>query len=213
MKLINKTEWDTRALRSILLRVAKEEFERSPERIKRLHVTVQYARRNGYWVTGRAYVGGSTSRLMVPRPGRCKRAEIKDNKAVRDANGAPIWREDFPALDFAITAAHEFGHNRGLQHRQMAFHHRCHSRYAHEHFAWADKLVVLPKAPRARPTLDEKRAKELAKAQAAVKRCERRAKLAQTLLKKWTRRVRELERRIAASPPPNRLDILPPPAV
>lgn len=91
---------------------------------------------------------------------------------------------------FALVTAHEFKHLRGWTHKQMK------GRYSDDdtsRYAWAAGLPLAVKTParKVRPTVDAK----IAHARLMVKRATTRAKRAATLLRKWQRRVRLLERK------------------
>lgn len=182
----NSTVWQTRMLLPFIRRIAREEFDGStPKRTRsRLTVEIVYNRSGKYgggYCTGYGFYNSSLSRVRVPFP----------HKGVA-----------FPVLDFCHVLGHEFAHNRGLKHEEMGWHYGNSCRrgsYTNPHYGWAKALPVpLVKAKPRRPSLDEKRAKELTAAKAAVERWERKLALSKTKLKLWTRRVRVLEKRIAA---------------
>ena len=187
--IANKTAWQTKMLRPFIVRIANEEFDGStPARTRtRLTVRIVYHRggadqRAGDYCSGYAYYNSSLSTVRVPNP----------------AHG-----HTFPVADFCHVVGHEFGHNRGLRHSQMGWHHGNSCRrgsYTTTHYAWSAALPVpVPVVAKPRATTDEKRAKRLQAAQSAVLRWTKKQKLATTKLKLWQRKVKTLERTLAAA--------------
>ena len=212
MQIDNQTCWRTDQMRRILERVAAEEFEKDPGRIAHLKVKIVYTRQPGR-CSGYAWYHSNSSVLRVPNPDS-KAWYVRHYQKLGMTAQAEHYRR-FPPVDFAFTAAHEFGHNKNLKHAEMKLHHVW-GDYAKQHFAWAKDYAVERQAVPAKPTLDQKRAKALKVAVANVAKYQRRLKLDQTLLKKWQRKVRTLEKRMAAlpmaaSPAHEPLDVLPAP--
>ena len=176
----NKTVWQTKMLLPFIRRIAREEFPGTTPKNTRRRLTVHivYNRGGKYYsyASGCAYLDSSWSQIQVPfpHPGRT-----------------------FPVLDFCHVLGHEFAHNRGVKHADMGLHY-VHGKYSNEHYKWASALPVpqVKAKPRA-PSTAERRAKELKTAQVAVLTWQRKAKLAATKVKLWTRRVKTLEKRIA----------------
>lgn len=182
MKIINRTHWQTRDLKAILVRVADDELDRVQfkERRRKLHVVIKYSRR-GSRHSGCATIGGAWCWLNIPR-------------------------EEVDPHSFAILCAHELAHNRGLDHDRMRGCARYHWQAgwrtdADYPWAWARAMPVRRKEVREKPVvplLDRR----YAHAQSMLARWERKAKACATHLRKWKIKVRRYERRKAAATEP-----------
>lgn len=167
MRIKNETHWRTDHLAAIVKRVAQ--YELDPERRRSFVVFVRYGRgrkgRTG--VSGQAPYHGQRITLFLARNG-------------------------VDPCSLAHTAAHEFAHARGMRHPAM----RGSTRYRYvdgwrEQVAWAASMPVetQPNIATARPTADSK----LETAKQRVESWQRKLKLADTYLKKWTRKVHRME--------------------
>lgn len=183
MKIRNETLWRTADLKRIVDRIAKEEFP--DERVRaRLRMRIVYCRAP-YYCSGHASYTNFTSTIRVPHPRSKSRHNVKP--------GAPV---QFPNLDFAHVVGHELAHNRGVRHQQMGMQYKR-GDYSDRYYWWAKEIPVRVQGGQRKLGTDQKRAARLKTAQAAVVRYQRRLKLDQTLLKKWQRKVRALERLVA----------------
>jgi len=183
VRIENNTAWPTSMLRPFVVRIAREEFSGTKPSNTRRAVTlcIGYNRGKGSgYCSGYASYNSSYATVNVPHP----------------KHGEP-----FPVLDFCHVVGHEFGHCKGLKHANMGLHYGNSCRrgdYTNDHYDWAKALLVPVLKVKAKPTTDEKRTKALAAAVAAVARWTRKRKLADTKLKVWARKVRRLERTLAA---------------
>lgn len=182
MKVINQTKWDTAALRKIVARIAAVECE--PEKRKRLVITIKPARQQR-GVSGHAWVRGRHSQINVPTK-----------------------VEEFPAIKFAATVAHELAHNHGHRGERWM---RASIRYGHrgddetkrkraEFYAWVlePEYAVRKKLPRA-PDPHEKLTRALAKAEKKAAEWRRKLALATTKAMYWARLADRLRTRIPPS--------------
>jgi len=103
-------------------------------------------------------------------------------------------------VGLAHTIAHEFAHNKGLQHRDML---RT-TRYGYisgwrERYAYAQEFLIEQKpvvVVRRDEQLLRRRQAALSKAQAKVTEWKTAAKRSQTMLVKWQRRLRAAEKKL-----------------
>jgi hypothetical protein len=184
MKIVNVTHWQTRDLKRIATRVVREEFprDRFNDRAKSIWVYVKYNSSGslGTGSSGRARFDSNWCTVMVP-------------------SGA------VDPIDFAYVLGHELGHCKGLKHGSMPPHQEHRNKYSRDHYGWAQGVVIRRQVvrPRVRPSNDAR----LTHARLMLSKAQTRAKRASTIVKRWTRRVRDLERRglkLAAVLPPSR---------
>lgn len=98
--------------------------------------------------------------------------------------------EKLDVTHFALVIRHEALHWKGVDHKDMTENQLwCKGPTP----AWAENVAV-PFKVRAKPNPRDERAKRLERARAMLKKSERKAKLAETLVKRWKRRVAALER-------------------
>jgi hypothetical protein len=160
-----------------MYRVAQDEL--NPGGLNNARITINYRRNGG--IGGWCYYGtiqhpNVRMRLNLPRTG-------------------------LDSVSLALVIAHELGHAKGLKHGEMN-----ETRYKwgagwRERYAYAKDFPVGVKTDPPKPTLGDKRQKELVKAQGMISKWTRRHKLAQTTLKKWQRKAKAIERRLATACP------------
>lgn len=173
MKITNHTHYMTGDLRTYITRVCEDEGY-GAERRRSLRVTVGYGRHH---VGGYASIGGYRMTLRIP-------------KAIAK-----------PA-EFAHIIRHEVGHLLGLRHKTMKG-----ARYGwregwRAYEAWTDTQPLRAKAPAPiKPRLvgADADAVKLDAARAKVVEWNRAVKRAQTFARKWTRKARYYERKLAAA--------------
>ena len=178
MKIDNRTHFQTSDLRHLLQRVAEIEFD--PDVRKRLRVEIRYGRRlqNGA-CSGRARLGSPWTRVRVPSTG-------------------------VDPVDFAMVAAHEMAHVRGLRHRDMNTSRYDRTQNWREVYAWAADYPIGVKEKKPRPGADQKLTVRLAHARKMLGRHTHGLKLETTLVKRWKARVKYYEKKIAAFTPQNK---------
>ena len=99
MKIINKTQWDTRALRKVFTAVYRESVKYDGKHDWRLKITVVYARGWGGY-SGCAYLNSGTMRIRLPKPGNLR-------------------GETLDIFNLAHLFEHELAHCRGQNHDTM----------------------------------------------------------------------------------------------
>ncbi len=173
MKIINHTQYSTRDIMKLVHRVAQDELD--PGQLKnRGRITIKYRRGKG--MGGWCYVGSM------------------QNPDVRMRLNLPRTNLDVASL--ALVIAHELAHAKGLHHRDMNA-----TRYKwgagwRDRYAYAKNFPIGVQAEPAKPTLDEKRSKALIKAQKKVSEWQTAVKRANTILKKWQKKAKAIERRL-----------------
>lgn len=178
MKIVNETHWQTAQLRAFVTRVALAELEPA----KRKVVTIRFVHSRTRGPSGYATVNGTSCTVRVPR---------------RDVNK--------PAL--AKVIAHEFAHLRGWEGgRSNELFMRGTARYGYrgnyqEYYAWTNDLPldVQPPKPKNAIPPEQKDEKKIAGIQAALKRWESKKKRAETALKKYRRKLKYYEKKVAAT--------------
>jgi len=178
MKIKNKTAYDTRRLRAVLIACAREVWKREGSHYikpKNLHVDVHY-HRGASWVGGYAWYNSSSIVLKLPRPTRLYR--YKEPLAF-ERNVADVF-------------IHELGHCLGIKgHRNGR-----HDTHEHLYQDWIAAAVFEPiglAEVRQKPKPDL-RTQRYEHAKRTAEKHQRNLNRTKTLLKKWQRRVRYYER-------------------
>jgi hypothetical protein len=172
MKIVNKTKYETRDIMKLVYRVAQDEL--NPGGLKNGRITINYRRNGG--IGGWCYYG------TIQRPNVSMRLNLP--------------RTGLDVVALALVIAHELGHAKGLKHGEMNKVRYGWAEGWRERYAYAKDFPVGIKAPAPKPTLDDKRQKELRKAQGMIVKWTRRHKLAATTLRKWQKKARTIERRL-----------------
>ena len=162
-------------IKRLICRVAKDELDVG--QLKHLSVKVDYRRSNGF--AGHGRVGHSALRpsLMM---------------------WLHMWKHEVDPVTLAHTIAHEFGHNKGLRHRDMQGTRYMYATGWRERYAYALEFPIRKKEVKTlsrEEKLTEQRSAAVAKAQKMVRKWETNVKRANTMLKKWRKRLKAAEKR------------------
>jgi hypothetical protein len=179
MKLVNKTDWDSKQLKTIFIKCLQE--IRKTEDLKRWRKLVVYiVWHKSWWVGGCAYYHSTSLTMKLPRK--------------------PIDGTYRDGMDFVQNIVdifiHEFGHCLGIKHGPQ------HKKLEHMYRDWIKETFSNEKYPLL--IREKKVTKENAivkKYQQAVVNCAKattRFKRAKTILEKWTRKVKYYETKMAA---------------
>lgn len=180
IQIQNDTHWATRDLRRFVTRLSNEILDDNYRvthpviRVRFGHHTPKHYREGaeGY-SSGHAYVHGSFAHISVPKIGVDK-------------------------IDLAHTIAHEFGHLRGMRHRDMtggALWYRIGN--WREIYAWADALPLGKKTVRAKATADERRKAKFLSMEARLRIWESKERRAKNAIKKLRRKLAQTKRAMA----------------
>jgi hypothetical protein len=188
LKIVNKTDWHTADLKRIA-HAALVAAGARPFKFREVTVYVNESQRRSGRVHGKAWIGRHIDPqnwvLFLPTPERAARH---------------YTRELLKRIACQV-AHHEALHAVGARHADMT----DEQRYCTQAVPWADGLVLRSKAevrpPKPEPAPEEARQAafedRLAHVRAMHKRSLTRAKRAATLEKKWSRRLRALERKVS----------------
>lgn len=163
IKITNRTHWQTKHLRAFAVRAANQILDDGTKP----HLTIEFSYNRGGTrhdsCSGRAWIGGSHARVMVPSGSIDK-------------------------TDLASVIAHELAHCRGVTHAQM----RGASLYRRvgnwrEHYAWAETLPLekVSAKPKRVVTPVERANAKLNVVRARLKQWQTRLKRAQTAIQKY----------------------------
>lgn len=220
IRLENKTKYRNDHLRAIIRRAVRGYYDK-PD----LMVEVVYTKGGHGGSSGCAHYNSRwfTVRLSNPSPRRLNAAQKRIIKAMRGwheqgrvCTTGSSWSDradrkeaEYKAavlpdkIDFAMVCAHEALHCMGVTHRRMNTVYREVQRKGRyrEKFGWAADMPLDLKAPpkkKVRPTGIELACDRHEHANAMLAKADTRLKRAQTIRKKWHRKVRYYEGRMAA---------------
>ncbi len=171
--ITNRTHWRTADLRAFVVRAGRMTFR--PDEKPVVQIEFVYNRQARYWrldgvcSTGRAVIDGSRCKMRIPSRG-------------------PVDQ-----VDLAGVLAHEFGHLRGLRHKDMKGPRWQRTGPAHrEMYAWGAALPLRTKeAPVKKRASPDERVEHtvmlLQRWRAKKKRAETAIKKYETKLKRWGR--------------------------
>jgi len=183
-RIRNQTDWSTNDLRAVIAAACE-----AAGMVGIPDVTVLQKKPHvlHWFVTGRAWLGTHRD------PGKILLIMSGPSYSKTDSDRLLIL------LDLARTAHHEALHSVGAHHGDMTEE----QRYCRQPVPWADALVLRTKSelrPRPEVSLVERSAAKLAERLEHVQSMHRRAvtrlKRAETLEKKWRRRLKMLERKL-----------------
>jgi len=173
VRITNRTHWSTKDIGTLIRRVAQDELNTG--QLKTARITIKYQRGDrgalGWCFYGTMRNPCVVMRLMLPRP------------------GSPL---DLVLL--AQVIAHELGHAKGIRHRDMK-----NTRYGYidgwrERYAWATAFPIREQVVKPKPDRVVVRA---SRCEAMVAKYRTKVKRDQTILRKWTRKLRYYELRQA----------------
>ena len=175
MRIINETSYRTDQLRALIVRVAQDELSAHQKKILRVKVVYARAgqRKLGHAFYGTVYSQVLSMTLYLDRD--CAHEHLRK---------------------LALIIAHEMAHCRGMRHREMRG-----NRY-HWVDGWAERYAYAQSFPleqQVKPSVMKPGdAEKHAHALTMMQQWTSRAKKASTLLKKWARKARYYERKMAA---------------
>lgn len=178
MKIINKTNYDTRYLRSLFIKCEKHEGTNYKYR----EVEVRYS--HSWRVGGYAYYNSRYIVMKLPKRHTIKISEYYTGKKREEEQGA--WSQRV-----AQTYIHEVGHNLGLHHKDMP-------NSSMIDVSWlSDELLPLKKlkATKPKPNIIEVRANH---AQNKLDEWNKKLIRAKTFVKKYRKKVKYYEKKMAA---------------
>jgi len=181
MKLINKTNWNTRDLRKFVNLVTKHEGFKPR--------TIEFITRNSN-VRGRAVVNGSWIRLNTFSNGR--ESILADNGVAVNRDCDTI--EGMRLLHLAGTLSHEIAHNRGLRHNTMNCNRFHNESVLQSDYGFLNNIVIRKQVQEEKPKMD----KVLQRKLNAIKRVEELTKTIKrktNALKKWQRKVKYYQKK------------------
>jgi len=202
LNIVNRTQWPTRSLRTVMLKVLNANIKlegplRHPLRVTIVHSKKRWHGRGGY--TGYAYLHSGTMKLRVPKPddacqyctdgktwGSIIDGKLADPSPCSQCKGTGKSVEPlFDVFEFAHLFEHELMHCRGYKHETMGWLNRW-SPEKKSHYPYLDGATVSPKLAQTAAPVDRVaiRAQRVA---ARIVAWERKKRRADSALKKLYR--------------------------
>src|SRR5262245_9182223 len=176
----NQTAWDTRALRTVFLKVINENIKFEGPLLHGIKARVVYTRRGGY--SGYAFYHSGRMTIRLPHPTRSRSTETR-----------------LPMLDIyhvAHLVEHELAHCRGYKHKGMCGLNGWKNAKA-SYYPYLDGLTIGLKAEKPKPVVD-KTAVKTERIAARIKSWETKLKRAENALKKLRKQQRYYAAKAAA---------------
>lgn len=190
LSLNNKTKWNTKQLRKLCIAVIRHSGSH-----KHHQITIKTSKNQG--LSGLASMYGSWILMRVPKTSfitavaRYSTTETtigSDGKTYPEVLGFDkiVKETKFPVIDFAQVLEHEIGHNLGLRHNDMSKVYDLDTSYLKD-------FVIEKQLPKEKKVIDHVMLRR-EKAVKKVKELQSRLKRTETLLKKWSKRLRYYEK-------------------
>lgn len=180
LSIVNETSYDTRAIRTLVIAALREVC--LPVRGA---VRITYSKARGK--TPAHHHRGSAA---MGRTIRLQDGSFHTNQGLTMVLTLPRDPSMLDVAHFALVIRHEALHWKGVDHKDMTENQLwCRGPTP----SWAEG-VTIANVVRSKPNPIDQRAKRLAHARTMLTKSERKAKLADTLVKRWKRRVAALER-------------------
>jgi hypothetical protein len=215
----NKTEWDTRALRTVFLKVINENIKHEGPLNHVIHAKVVYTRRGGY--SGYAFYHSGRMTIRLPRKDQncpeCQKGKIDLGWPRDDGKEGRMWISDRPnhapcdkcegtgkrakpaVLDtfkLGFLFEHELAHCRGYKHKGMCSLNGWQNA-TEKFYPYLAGITVGQRVEKPKPKVDHQQVR-YQRVLASIKRWETKAKRAKTALAKLHQRRKRYEQTLAA---------------